>query len=62
MNDFQMSFLANDHRQDLLNEAKRQRQARDTHESSASGRRPRRRRASGGRIGSSLLFGRVVLF
>lgn len=62
MNDFHMSFLANDHRQDLLGEAKRQRQARDAHDSAASGRRPRQRRASGSRIGSSLLFGRVALF
>ena len=62
MNDFQMNFLANDHRQDLLSEAKRQRQARVAHESAASSRRPRQRRALGSRIGSSLLFGRVALF
>jgi len=62
MNDFQMNFLANDRRQDLLSEAKRQRQAREAHRSAASSRRPRQRRVSGARLGSSLLFGRVAFF
>ena len=62
MNDFQMDFLANDHRGDLLSEARRQRQARAAHESAASDRRPRQRRALAGRSGLSLLFGRVALF
>lgn len=62
MNDYQMSFLANDHRDSLLAEARRARQARDARATNASSRRPRRVRGSAGRASLSLLLGRVALF
>ena len=61
MNDYQMSFLASDHRDSLVAEARRARQARDARTNDPSSRRPRRVRAAG-RASLSLLFGRVALF
>ena len=62
MNDFQMTTLANDHRQTLLAEAQRERLARATHATAAPVRRPRSHRALARRVGSGLLAGRVALF
>ena len=62
MNDFQMITLANDHRQILLAEAKRERLARASHTTADPVGRPRPHRALARRVGSGLLAGRVALF
>ena len=62
MNDFQMTFLANDRRDTLLAEAKRERLAHSADAPAARTRRPRPQRPSALRAGASLLIGRVVLF